>query len=66
MAGQIKRMIETIIRERANGNPVLENTTRTKLVIKGFNPDKYTATSEDDPAKIAELKVIAKDMGITL
>ncbi|WP_206633444.1 hypothetical protein [Methanoculleus taiwanensis] len=59
-------MIETIIRERANGNPVLENTTRTKLVIKGFNPDKYTATSEDDPAKIAELKVIAKDMGITL
>ncbi len=66
MAGQIKRMIDAIIRQRSNGNPVLENTTRTKLIIKGFHPDKYTAASEDDPAKIAELKEIAKDMGVTL
>ncbi len=59
-------MIDLIIEKRSNGNEVLKNTTRTKLIIKGFNPDRWTSQSEDDPAKIAELKQIARDMGIEL
>lgn len=66
MAGKIKRMIDTLIEKRSNGNEVLKNTTRTKLIIKGFNPDRWTSQSEDDPAKIAELKQIARDMGVEL
>ncbi|NLN09622.1 MAG: hypothetical protein GX186_08480 [Methanoculleus thermophilus] len=66
MTGEIKRMIDLIIEKRSNGNEVLKNTTRTKLIIKGFNPDRWTSQSEDDPAKIAELKQIARDMGIEL
>ena len=66
MTGEIKRMIDLIIEKRLNGNEVLKNTTRTKLIIKGFNPDRWTSQSEDDPAKIAELKQIARDMGIEL
>jgi len=59
-------MIDLIIEKRLNGYEVLKNTTRTKLIIKGFNPDRWTSQSEDDPAKIAELKQIARDMGIEL
>ncbi|WP_292522473.1 hypothetical protein [Methanoculleus sp.] len=66
MTGKIKRMIDIIIEKRSNGNEVLKNTTRTKLIIKGYNPDRWTLQSEDDPAKIAELKQIARDMGIEL
>ncbi|SDK27276.1 hypothetical protein [Methanoculleus thermophilus] len=66
MTDEIKRMIDLIIEKRSNGNEVLKNTTRTKLIIKGFNPDRWTSQSEDDPAKIAELKQIARDMGIEL
>ncbi|KLK87392.1 hypothetical protein SZ63_10940 [Methanoculleus sediminis] len=66
MAGKIKQMIEKIIEERSNGNEVLKSTTRTKLIIKGYNPDTWTSRSEDDPTKIAELKQIARDMGVNL
>jgi hypothetical protein len=66
MTGETKRMIDLIIEKRSNGYEVLKNTTRTKLIIKGFNPDRWTSQSEDDPAKIAELKQIARDMGIEL
>jgi len=66
MAGKIKRMIDTIIEKRSNGNEILKNTTRTKLIIKGYNPDRWTPQSEDDPAKISELKQIARDMGVEL
>ena len=66
MTGETKRMIDLIIEKRSNGNEVLKNTTRTKLIIKGFNPDRWTSQSADDPAKIAELKQIARDMGIEL
>jgi hypothetical protein len=66
MVGKIKRMIETIIEKRSNGNETLKNTTRTKLIIKGYSPDRWTLQSEDDPAKIAELRQIARDMGIQI
>lgn len=66
MAGKIKRMIDTIIEKRSKGNEVLKNTTRTKLIIKGYSPDRWTLQSEDDPAKIGELKQIAHDMGVEL
>lgn len=66
MTGKIKRMIDTIIEKRSNGNEVLKNTTRTKLIIKGYNPDHWTLQSEDDPIKITELKQIALDMDVKL
>ncbi len=66
MVGQIKRMIDTIIEKRSNGNEVLKNTTRTKLIIKGYNPDRWTLQSEDDPKKVTELRQIARDMGVEI
>ena len=65
MAGQIKKMIDEIIKKRANGDSVLIKTTTTKLVLKGINPDKFTSSSEDDPVIMEKLKSLAKDLNIT-
>ena len=66
MAGRIKRMIDTLIEKRSNGNPTIVNTTRAKLRLKGISPDNYTLTSEDDPVIIEKLSNIAKELGISL
>ena len=66
MAGRIEHMINTIIKERSKGNSTIASTTRTKLMLKGVNPDKYHSTSPDDPAVIARLQAIGAEMGITL
>lgn len=66
MAGKIKTMCNKIIEKRAGGNPVIEKLTKTKLVLKGINPDQFTASSPDDQLIIAKLIQIAKDLGITL
>lgn len=66
MAGQIKRMIETIVTKRANGNPTVATTTRTKLILKGINPDKFNALSADDAAVMAKLRAIAGELGVQI
>lgn len=66
MAGKIKAMIDAIIKERSQGNPSLESTTRTKLLLKGIDPSKYSDQSDDDPAVIAKIKQCAQEMGVAL
>ncbi|MGB9131332.1 MAG: hypothetical protein WCB90_01805 [Methanosarcina sp.] len=66
MAGKIKRMIDTIIDKRSNGNPTIANTTRVKLRLKGISLDAYTSTSADDPVVIEKLSNLAKEFGISL
>lgn len=63
MAGEIKRMVDVIVQQRAHGDPLLERTTRTKLLIKGINPKRFTDTSEDDPIIIEKLKQLADVFG---
>ncbi len=66
MAGQIKTMIDTIITQRSRGNAALANTTKTKLILKGIDPDKFMSTSPDDPALVARLKTLAAELSVTL
>ncbi len=66
MAGQIRKMIDSIIDQRSKGNELLRNTTETKLVIKGVNPSKYGASSPDDAAVIEKLRGIAKELGVAV
>ncbi len=66
MAGKIKLLIDNLVEQRAQGNPSLESTTRTKLLLKGIDGTKYTASSDDDPAVIQKIREIAKDMGVQL
>ena len=64
MAGKIIKMINKIIDQRAQGNATIATTTKTKLLLKGINPEKFDVTSADDPAIVEKLKTIAQDMGI--
>jgi hypothetical protein len=66
MAGQIKKTIDTIVKTRGNGNPTIESTTMSKLILKGINPKLYTQTSDDDPEVIRKLYQIAREMGVSL
>lgn len=66
MPGKIRNIIDSLIETRSQGNPSLASTTRTKLLLKGIDSSKYTATSEDDAEVIMKIKLVAQEMGITL
>lgn len=62
MAGKIKQMIDTIITQRSKGNTMLAGVIKTKLMLKGIDPNKFTAQSDDDPAIIAKLEAVVKEL----
>jgi hypothetical protein len=66
MAGQIKRLLDTIIVKRSKGNPAIAYTTKTKLIFKGFDPDNFDSTSPDNPEAVEKIKLIAVELGISL
>ena len=61
MAGKIKMMIESIMEQRAKDNTMLQGVIRTKLMLKGIDPRKYTLQSDDDPVIISRLELLVKD-----
>lgn len=64
MPGKIRLMLNHIIEKRSEGNPTLAMTTRTKLILKGLNPDRYDASSADDPVIVEKVKAVAREMGV--
>jgi hypothetical protein len=56
MAGKIRQMIDFIIDHSAKDNPMMERVIKTKMILKGINPAKYTAQSEDEPSIISKLE----------
>jgi hypothetical protein len=66
MAGTIKTMLDRIVTVRGRGEHVFIEGTRTKLILMGLNPDKYTSASPDDPAVMAKVRRAAADLGVTL
>lgn len=62
MAGKIKMMIDSIIDQRAKDNVMLQGVIRTKLMLKGIDPKKFTMQSDDDPAIISKLELLVKDL----
>jgi len=61
MAGKIKKMIDSIIEQRAKDNAMLARVIKTKLILKGIDPGKFSAQSDDDPAIIRKLESLMKD-----
>ena len=66
MAGQEKKMLDQIILKKSNGNTVIMSTTKTKLILKGLNPDKFTALSEDNADIIKKVREVAAEMGVAV
>jgi hypothetical protein len=66
MAGKINKAINEIISQRSKGNATLASTTKTKLIIKGINPDNYNEDSPDDQAVLEKIHQIADGFGVSL
>lgn len=66
MAGKIIKTIDKIIATRSSGSELVAKTIKTRLTIKGIDPDKYNSNSPDDPAVLNRLRDIAKEMGMTI
>jgi hypothetical protein len=64
MAGKIKKQIDEIIIAVAKDNQTIRNITKTKLVLKGINPDRFNDQSPDDPVILEKLKLIAVEFGV--
>lgn len=64
LAGQIQKMIQTVITQKAKGNAVIANSIQTKMYLKGIAVDKFTAASPDDPAVMRKVREIAKEFGV--
>jgi hypothetical protein len=62
MAGKIRRMIDSVLQQRAMGNPMLEKIIKTKMILKGVNPTKYTLESEDDPVVLDKLERMLREL----
>ncbi len=65
MAGKIREKIDTIIRENASNDKVLENIIKAKLVLKGVSLAKYTAQSDDDPIILNKLDTLIKELNLS-
>jgi len=61
MPGKIKQMIDFIIKQRSQDNPMLERVIKTKLILKGINPSKYDTQSDDDPVIINKLQTLINE-----
>ena len=61
LAGQIKRLIDDLIRLRTRNNVKVEPFVRVHLVLNGIDPDVYGLESPDDPEKIRVLGEMIRD-----
>lgn len=64
MPGKIKQLIDYLIQQRAANNPMGEKVIKAKLILKGINPKKYDAQSEDDPAVLAKLQAMMTELKV--
>jgi len=62
MAGKIRQMIDSIIKQRSKENPMLVRIVKTKLILKGIDPAKFTLQSDDDPVVIGKLKEMMQEL----
>jgi len=62
VAGQIKRLIDSIIQQRAKGDPLIAIMTKSKLVLRGVDPDRFNSESEDNPEVLTIVRAIAAEL----
>ena len=66
MAGEVKLLIDELMRLRSRGNPSLVPFVRVHLMLHGIDPDKHTADSPGNPQLEQQLrKMIADFSGTT-
>jgi len=66
VSGQVKQMLDQIIAEKGQGDPIMEKLIQTKLLIKGIRVEQFTESSEDDPVFIEKVRQAAQAFGVGL
>lgn len=64
--GTMKKLIDTIIKEKAMGNTFQELNIQMKLVLKGIDIRKITEETEDDPELLEKIYQVANDFNVNL
>lgn len=64
MPGTVRRIIDHIKDVRSGGNSVVALTVETRLVLQGFDPQRFDYDTPDDPARLARIRDVAAEMGV--
>lgn len=64
MAGTVRKIIERIKDKRSGGNSVVALTVETRLVLQGFDPQRFDYDTPDDAGRLARLAEIADEMRV--
>jgi hypothetical protein len=64
--GKTRQMIDRIIASRSGGNPIVAKNIKTKLILKGIDPDAYFDDTLDNPKTVDKLRQMAAAMGVPL
>lgn len=62
--GKIRLIIDAIIAKRSLGNPDIARAIKTKLMLKGIDPDTYLYDTPDNPFILGKLRILAKRVGV--
>jgi len=62
MSGNIREIIDTIIKGKLKENPLMGNVIKAKLVLKGINLNSLTPKSASDPVLMAKLESVMKEI----
>lgn len=66
MPGTVRRIIDRIKDQRSSGNSVVALTVETRLVLQGFDPQRFEYDTRDDPGRLARIEEIAGEMGVEI
>lgn len=64
MPGTVRKIIDRIKEKRSGGNSVVALTVETRLVLQGFDPQRFEYDTPDDPGRLARISEIAREMHI--
>jgi len=64
MPGTVRKIIERIKDKRSGGNSVVALTVETRLVLQGFDPERFDYDTPDDPGRLARIGEIAREMQV--
>lgn len=62
--GRTKRILDRILQQRSAEGPARTMALRTKLLLRGIDPENFTERTPDDPAILRQVQEIARRMGL--
>lgn len=66
MPGTVRKIIDRIKEQRSGGNSVVALTVETRLVLQGFDPQRFDYETPDDPGRLARIREVADEMNVDI